>query len=383
MRLAAHRRTSRGSSAQSRERLTPPSRRRYSNRVIKIQNQYSSRLNHPKGQANRNHLRGETLLLSTLVLALFIGGAFGDDRTGVNGLSASQATRIDTLVGARMPKCESLNIGAAIGGKIVFTKSYGDGRLEGNYEYGSVSKPVTSTILMRLRGEGRIKSLDDNVWAYLPQYANAMPAAYPGSPLTLKHLLTHRSGIPHNDESPFVDGKFNLKFKPGTDRLYSTPGYGILGRVIEAVTGLTFNEAVAKYIGERVGAPSFHAADSFIAPGAFVLSTIRDMARFAVGLMDDRFMPHDVLYDEVLRPETGTYGYGWSVANVDREDLRAFHGGSNGLPRAHLLMKPRRKSAVVILAQLKDYVPFDLDVLAEDILAAIEPVVSAPPPARK
>lgn len=314
---------------------------------------------------------------------MFVGVAFGDDRTGVNDLSASQAARIDALVGARMPKCESLNIGAVIGGKIVFTKSYGDGRLEGSYEYGSVSKPVTSTILMRLRGEGRIKSLDDNVWAYLPQYANAMPAAYQGSPLTLKHLLTHRSGIPHNNEPPFIDGKFNLKFKPGTDMLYSTPGYGILGRVIEAVTGLTFSEAVAKYIGERVSAPSFHAADSFIAPGAFVLSTIRDMARFAVGLMDDRFMRSDVLYGEVLRPETGTYGYGWSVANMDREDLRAFHGGSNGLPRAHLLMKPRRKSAVVILVQLKDYVPLDLDVLAEDVLAAIEPVVSAQPPARK
>jgi len=307
-----------------------------------------------------------------LLVALFTSGLSVANAAGTNQLPASQAARTDELVHAQIPNCRFINIGVVSNGRVVLTRAYGRSGLGDAFEYGSVSKPVTSTIIMQLRREGRIKSLDDNVWTYVRRYRNAMPEAYGQSPLTLKHLLTHRSGIPHNDQPPVVDGRFNLKFRPGTAMQYSTPGYGILGEVIEAVTGLSYDEAVAKYIGEPVGAPSFRAAPSFIAPGAFVYSTIGDMARFAIGIMDNRYMPEAVLYNEVLRPETGTYGYGWSVANLDGNDLKAFHGGSNGLPRAHLLMKPRQKNAVVILAQLKSYVALDLNALAEQIMALIE-----------
>ena len=98
------------------------------------------------------------------------------------------------------------------------------------------------------------------------------------------------------------------------------------------------------------------------------LPLLADMARFAVGVMGGRYFPDDVLYQEVLRPETGTYGYGWGVDNVGGDDLTAAHGGSNGLPRAYVLLKPRRNAAVVILAQMKIVAPLDLDALAGSVL---------------
>ena len=299
--------------------------------------------------------------------------AVEESRTGVNGLSKATVARIDAAVNARMADCRFLNVGVVRHGKVVFTKAYGEGRLKGEYEYGSVSKPVTSTILMGLRREGLIRSLDDNVWTYLPAYDGAMPAEYKQARLTLKHLLTHRSGIPHNDEPPLTGGRFNLKFEPGTRMLYSTPAYGILGQVIEAVTGTSYSDAVKRYIGGPVAGRSFRAGSTFIAPGAYVYSDIEDMARFAAGTMSNRYMPEEVLYGEVLRPETGNYGYGWGVTNLGRPDLTAAHGGSNGLPRAHILLKPRQNDGVVVLAQMRVFAPLDLDALARLGLAALDP----------
>jgi CubicO group peptidase (beta-lactamase class C family) len=111
------------------------------------------------------------------------------------------------------------------------------------------------------------------------------------------------------------------------------------------------------------------AQPSFIAPGAFVTSNIEDMARFAIGVMNGQYVSTDVLYREAWRPESGSYGYGWSVENLDREDLTVGHGGSNGLPRAHLLIRPHEKSAVVVLAEMRVMAPLDLQELAKSVLA--------------
>ena len=294
-------------------------------------------------------------------------------RSGINRLSPASLRAIDAAVTTTLADCRLLNLALVRGGTLVLTRAYGAGRLDAEYEYASVSKPITSTIVMQLRGEGKIRSLDDNVWAYLPRYRDAMPEAYRGAPLTIEQLLTHRSGIPHNDKPPMVEGRLNLQFEPGARMLYSTPGYGILGEVIEAVTGLSYGDAVRKYVGDPVGARSFRAIPTFIAPGAYVLSTIEDMGRFAMGVMDGRYMPANVLYEEVLRPASGTYGYGWGVSNPGTEALMASHAGSNGLPRAHILLVPHRKDAVVILAQARTYGPLDLDALARTVLAVPTP----------
>jgi len=280
--------------------------------------------------------------------------------------------RVDALVQAKLEAYDSLNVGLIRDGKIVLVKAYGEGRLDGEYQYGSVSKPLTSTIILMLRRRGLIKSLDDNLWDYLPDLKEAMPEAYKGSLLTLRHLLTHMSGIPHNDEPPLIEGKFNLKFRPGAEHRYSTPGYGFLGRVIEAVAGMKYSDAVRIYLGKPVKAESLHALDSFIAPGAFVVSTIEDMARVALGMMTGEYLPVEVLTREAWQPVSNGYGLGWSVENVGTPEMTAFHGGSNGLPHAYFLLKPGKKTGVVVLGTAKSYNRSEVGPLAQSLLELLK-----------
>jgi hypothetical protein len=73
--------------------------------------------------------------------------------------------------------------------------------------------------------------------AYSGKYRDAMPDEYMDTPVTLRHLLSHTSGIPHHDQI-WKSGKFNLQFRPGSQTLYSTRGYGILGKVLCEITGV-------------------------------------------------------------------------------------------------------------------------------------------------
>jgi CubicO group peptidase (beta-lactamase class C family) len=301
-----------------------------------------------------------------------ISGSAALPSTKTGGLTPAAEKRVDKLVTAKLDDYELINVGLVKDGTLLLSKAYGQGVIDGEYQYGSVSKPLTSTILLILRQKGLIKSLDDNVWEYLPDLKNAMPDPYKGSPLTLRHLLTHTSGIPHNDEPPLIDQKFNLKFKPGTGNQYSTPAYGILGLVIEAVSGSSYSDAVHKLLGEPVGAPSLQAMSSFIAPGAFVESTIRDMALYAIGMMTGAYLPQEILTGEAWRPAARKYGLGWSVENVGGPELTVFHGGSNGLPRAYLLMKPVKKTGVVLFGTARSFDSDGMNSLAESLLAFLE-----------
>jgi CubicO group peptidase (beta-lactamase class C family) len=312
--------------------------------------------------------RSRILFFFLLVASIILTAA---DPADIVTLPVEIQQEVDARVQETLPGYESLVIGLLHSGRIVLTRAYGQGRVDAVYEYGSVSKPVTSAILLKLRQAGKLRSLDDKLWTYMPRFKWAMPEAYRNVPLTLRQLLSHRGGIPHNDEAPMINGILNLKFRPGSNYLYSTPGYGLLGMVITAITGLSYSEAVEKYVGKPLNAPSMKAYDKFIAPGAFVVSDIGDLARFALGMMSSDYLP-EPLRSEAWQPLANSYALGWFIANAGTEDMTVFHGGSNGRPRAYLLLKPSKNTAVVILAQKKEDTGFDVDRLAEDLLASLE-----------
>ena len=216
----------------------------------------------------------------------YYGAESRSARTGVEVLETSAIEEIEHEVYTMLHKYHYVNVSIVIDGEIVFTKAYGEQSLRYACAWGSVSKPVTAMLLMHLVSQEIIESIDDPIWTYSPRYRNCMPDQYDGSILTIRHLLTHTSGLPHNNESTWVNGKLNLKFAPGTGDHYSTPGYGILGHVIEDVTGMLYSQAVKTYIGYPVGAESYRAGADFRAPGARVYSDIHDMASFSIGVMN-------------------------------------------------------------------------------------------------
>jgi CubicO group peptidase (beta-lactamase class C family) len=148
-------------------------------------------------------------------------------------------------------------------GTILHHRGYGAAVMEWNianvrdtrFRIASLSKTFTSTLILMLAEDGKI-SLDAPLNAYLSDY----PAPY-ANEVTIRHLLTHRSGIPRQFNIPdWTKGKsitsipkaeflsmiaeMSLAFEPGTKRLYSSANYYILGVVIEAVTKQAFGDVL-------------------------------------------------------------------------------------------------------------------------------------------
>jgi CubicO group peptidase (beta-lactamase class C family) len=139
------------------------------------------------------------------------------------------------------------------------------------YLLGSVTKTYTATALMRLVAEGRVE-LDAPVRRYVPELVLADERA--AAEITVLNLLNHTSGLGWDLLADTGEGDdalaryvarladLELIAPPGTRASYSQAGYSLLGRILEKVTGLTYERAVASLVFEPLGlSHSFYAPD--------------------------------------------------------------------------------------------------------------------------
>jgi CubicO group peptidase (beta-lactamase class C family) len=127
---------------------------------------------------------------------------------------------------------------------------------------GSIGKLYTATLIMMLVDAGQLE-LDAPLRSYLPTFAVQDEEA--AARVTLRHLLTHTSGFDgdhftdtgRGDDAlaRYVDGCADLPqiADPGTFWSYSNSSYAILGRVVEAVTGQTFEDVLRERIFTPLG----------------------------------------------------------------------------------------------------------------------------------
>ncbi|GAA0570744.1 beta-lactamase family protein [Kribbella sandramycini] len=128
---------------------------------------------------------------------------------------------------------------------------------EGCFRVGSITKTFTATVVLQLVGEG-VLGLGDSVERWLP---GMIPT---GAGITLLHLLNHTSGLynyvndlpdtagivrdryVHWDPARAVDiaVQYPVVFKPGTAWSYSNTNYTLLGLIIEAATGRSYEAEV-------------------------------------------------------------------------------------------------------------------------------------------
>ena len=124
------------------------------------------------------------------------------------------------------------------------------------YRIASMTKSFTAATILSLRDEGRLR-LDDAVAAYVPQLAGWRHHAADAPAITIRHLLTMSAGLPTDDPwgdrqqglpidafAELLASRPTLAWPPGTEFDYSNLGYGILGRVITAASGLEYKDAV-------------------------------------------------------------------------------------------------------------------------------------------
>lgn len=149
----------------------------------------------------------------------------------------------------------------------------------------SMSKPITSVALLTLYEQGRFQ-LDDPIEKYLPEFADmrvltggsaALPVTrHAHASITPRHIMTHTAGltygfegVPHavdeiyryrkigNSEQTLTEfaqalGQVPLRFDPGTSWNYSY-GTDVQGRLIEALSGVPFDEYMQQTIFDPLG----------------------------------------------------------------------------------------------------------------------------------
>jgi CubicO group peptidase (beta-lactamase class C family) len=157
-------------------------------------------------------------------------------------------------------------IGIAHNGYPAAIRAYGFSDLEHKvptnpstvYRIGSITKQFTAAALLLLAEEGKL-SIDDPLSKYLPGFPR-------GTEVTLRHLLTHTSGLRGYLSEEYFAREARLdrttgetvayiaalespyRFDPGTGWRYANSGYELLGAVIEKVSGQPF----AKFLKDRI-----------------------------------------------------------------------------------------------------------------------------------
>ena len=236
---------------------------------------------------------------------------------------------------------------------------------EMRFNLGSIHKTFTAVAVAQLLQQRRL-SLDDALAKHIADYPDAQAAAK----ITLRQLLTHRAGV-----ATFMGGDFGdavtvaemtrrvgaqpLEFEPGERQQYSNGGYVLLGRVVELVSGRSYDS----YVAERIFKPAGMTSSGFARVGetdpTFAVgydsngaaraarpgnpagggyATATDLFRFARALRDGRLLDESLQVGFALREQTaGTHRF---VGNG---------GGAPGV-NAEFRYEPAGDATVVVLA---------------------------------
>jgi CubicO group peptidase (beta-lactamase class C family) len=298
-----------------------------------------------------------------------------------NGSGKQDADPVDAYIATSMRRqhIPGLSLVVIRDGKIVKAKGYGLASLELNvpavpetvYELASATKPFTAIAIMLLVQDGKI-DLDDKV----SKFVEDTPAAW--KPITLRHLLTHTSGIkdylgdlrrdfPHDTPPETIvraamDAPLN--FAPGEKWSYSNTGYVLLTMVVRSVSGKSYDAFLDERLLRPLGmANTCHDSADEVVPkravgylwlgaggirnGDFLkylmtnhgdrgmLSTVLDLAKLDAELSTDRVLSSsskEAMWAPVKLNGGSTfdYGLGWFLGTVNGHKHVSHPGGAPG-----------------------------------------------------
>jgi CubicO group peptidase (beta-lactamase class C family) len=127
----------------------------------------------------------------------------------------------------------------------------------------SMTKPITGTAILMLQEQGKL-SVDDPVGKFIPALADLKTPSGKRANLTLKHLMTHTSGLPEatNQEAATARNLADLipaytnkpmQFEPGSKWQYCQSGINTLGRIVEVVSGQSFEQFLETQLFQPLG----------------------------------------------------------------------------------------------------------------------------------
>lgn len=344
---------------------------------------------------------------ATLILA-FVGGAVlacqrspGEQRVRATAQTDGEDTlarRVDDVVRAHMAKrgIPGLAIAVVRDGATLFIKGYGIADVENDvpvtpetvFDIASVTKTFTAAAIMRLADSGRV-NIDRPVREYLPE----APESW--SRITVRHLLSHTSGLPETDV-PLVNGAWLADYTtrqmlehaftrpvaagPGASFLYSDLGYFLLGAIIERVTGMRYGEFLDRtffapfemratspldqyaivprkadtyFLRERQLARNRRYAQVELSPAYGLLTSILDFARWESAFALGRVISPSAMRSMETKARTPDgselqYGLGWVVGSLNGERATGHAGGTG----TYYLRLPDRRLSIIVLTNL-------------------------------
>lgn len=300
------------------------------------------------------------------------------------------------------------------GDSILLARGYGFANLEHRvpasdstiYQSGSVGKQFTAALVLSLAREGKL-GLDEPIRRWLPE----TPAFW--QPITVRHLLTHTSGIPDYTEGAIdyrrdytedqllaAATRLPLEFAPGETWRYSNTGYALLGFLVRRATGRFYGDLLRERIFEPAGmrtagvisesdiVPNRAAGyelvkgeirnQEWVAPtinttadGSLYLS-VNDLAKWTIAL-NHRHVIHSAdlaaSWTPVRLKDGGTYhyGFGWTL-DQQRGHPRIGHTGSWQGFKTSIQRYPESGLTVIALANLDAAMPGAVSLTVAGIL---------------
>ncbi len=351
--------------------------------------------------------------------------------------------RIDAYIQSRMQiaNIPGLALGVVYGDEVVYLKGYGiaapDGRTvtpQTPFILGSTSKSFTALAVMQLVEAGKIE-LDAPVTTYLPWFRTNDAAA--SAQITVRNLLNQNSGLPtdagrlgftDNDQSDMAleIGIRDLSGVPlsqpaGQHYEYANENYSLLGLIVQAVSGSSYEE----YVRSAIFAPlqMSHSAAALsdpaaidiatgyrywffwpvafdapyprrMTPAGFLISSAEDMTHYLIAQLNEGTYGDNLLLspqgiDTMHTPNPlGTYGMGW-VIQGEPGSTRIWHNGDVSNFHSNLLLLPDQHIGIGILVNVNGFfnsagVNIPIEGVAEILLgnnlsASINPPVTVIP----
>lgn len=278
-------------------------------------------------------------------------------------------------------------------------------RTDSLFQIGSITKVWTATQLMLLIEQGRV-ALDTPVVEVLPDFTVGDRRAT--AAITLRHLLTHTSGI---DGDLFVNtgrgddcleryveacAVLEQTFPVGDSHSYCNSGFVIAGRVVEQLTGMVWDQALREQVCEPLGlthtwtlpedvlrfsAAMGHGDDGSIAPAwglprsigpaGLICATAADVVAFGRAhltpgalLADPAVMRRPLI--DLPNPHCGgrRWGIGWSLDDWDGHQVAAHTGDTIG-QHAALWVLPGVETVICVLVNGGRSVEFQQRLVSE------------------
>jgi CubicO group peptidase (beta-lactamase class C family) len=342
---------------------------------------------------------------------------------------SARADDVDAYIEAQMRQLHIPGVSLAVvrDGRIAKLHSYGLANVELNvpvangtvFEIGSITKQFTGAAIMMLVQEGKV-GLDEKIGKYLA----GVPEAWSG--VTIRHLLTHSSGIQnyllvpglfeatarpgqsHDDIARLFFARLQqLEFQPGETWAYSNTAYILLGNIIEKASGKSYWE----FLDERIFRPLGMQASRSGEPATIIqgraagyewtgnslknrpaltenaygagsiVSTTGDLAKWDAALYGEKLLKRSSL-DQMWTPARAAggaispinYGFGWFVDTYHGHRVIAHTGGTPGFSSA-IYRFTDDKLTVILLTNHADRV---IDHLAIDVAGMYVPGLARP-----